>query len=301
MTAIKGVHPYADKYPMLSDAELSELTESIMANGLRQPIILTADGLILDGRNRAAACERAGVTPDTEIYDGDDLAEYVIDCNSSRRHMSTGARAMATALVLSADGRRNDGRWKRGSVDISESLNNANGSWRVYLSNAGTVIDFAPELAEQVTSGDLALDAAYKKACDARDAESRRKEAEAEAAREEAEAQAFITGEDPELAAQVGTTFQTYAEAVDIWKRRNKEAADKLRREQEAAAKAEKDRRDGIQRDADRLATLVKFIQYGEMFAAGHDYRSEVLAAMPAKAREQYLNYEPVFKEGLSQ
>ena len=115
---ITGVHPYAEKFPMLGDAELAELAESIAENGLRNPIVLTPDGLILDGRNRSAACERAGVSPTTIVYEGDDLAEYVIDCNSSRRHMSTGARAMATALVLQAAQRRKNGRWVRGSVDI---------------------------------------------------------------------------------------------------------------------------------------------------------------------------------------
>jgi len=30
------------------------------------------------------------------------------------------ARAMSTALVLEADGRRSDGRWKRGSIGIGE-------------------------------------------------------------------------------------------------------------------------------------------------------------------------------------
>ena len=99
---IRGVHPYAEKFPMLGEAELAELAESIAENGLRNPIVLTPDGLILDGRNRSAACERAGVSPTTIVYEGDDLAEYVIDCNSSRRHMSTGARAMATAAWQNA-------------------------------------------------------------------------------------------------------------------------------------------------------------------------------------------------------
>ena len=120
--SITGVHPYAEKFPMLGEAELAELAESIAENGLRNPIVLTPDGLILDGRNRSAACERAGVSPTTIVYEGDDLAEYVIDCNSSRRHMSTGARAMATALVLSEDGRRGEGRWRRGTVNQISDL-----------------------------------------------------------------------------------------------------------------------------------------------------------------------------------
>ena len=114
-------HPYADKFPMLPQGELEELAESIRENGLRQPIVITPDGLILDGRNRAAACGLVGIEPETVLYEGDDLAEYVIDCNVTRRNMSTGARAMATALVLAEDGRRGDGRWKRGSVHITDS------------------------------------------------------------------------------------------------------------------------------------------------------------------------------------
>lgn len=117
MTEITGVHPFTEKYPMLGESELAELSESIEANGLRSPIVVTPDGLVLDGRNRRAACERAEVEPDIEVYDGDDLAEYVIDCNSARRHMSTGARAMSTALVLSEDGKReDDGRWSYGQL-----------------------------------------------------------------------------------------------------------------------------------------------------------------------------------------
>ncbi|MBF6285399.1 hypothetical protein [Nocardia cyriacigeorgica] len=114
----------------------------------------------------------ADTEPVVEVYDGNDLAEYVIDCNSSRRHMSTGARAMSTALVLAADGRRGDGRWRRGSVDIGDSSNID--AWRKALNNAGTVLDHAPALAQEVVDGNLALDAAYRKACEARDAERRK-------------------------------------------------------------------------------------------------------------------------------
>ena len=112
---IIGVHPYTTKFPLLPDSELAELAESISTNGPRSPVVVTPDGLVLDGRNRLAACDLAGVKPDVVVYAGTDLAEYVIDANT-RRNMSTGARAMSTALVLDADGRRVDGRWKRGSV-----------------------------------------------------------------------------------------------------------------------------------------------------------------------------------------
>lgn len=172
-------HPYADAFPMLPESELLELAESIEANGLRSPIVVTTDGLILDGRNRAAACERIGITPATVVYEGEDLAEYVIDVNTSRRHMSTGARAMSTALVLQADGRREHGRWKRDSLgDSQRSLDSD--SFKEYLRRAGIVLDWLPDHAARVIAGDLALDAAYKQADDLR----RSKDAEKIRARE---------------------------------------------------------------------------------------------------------------------
>lgn len=160
---ITGIHPYADKFPMLPESELQELSDSIRSNGQRNPIITTPDGLIIDGRNRNKACEMAGVEPLTEVYEGDDIAEYVIDCNVTRRNMSTGARAMSTALVLAADGRRENGRWKRGSVgDISEVGNND--GWRKRLAEAGVVIDFKPDLVELVVTGQATLNDAFGQA-----------------------------------------------------------------------------------------------------------------------------------------
>ncbi len=239
---ITGVHPYADKFPMLPEPELAELAESIRANGLRNPIVLTPDGLILDGRNRAAACERVGVAPTTTVYEGDDLAEYVIDCNSSRRHMTTGARAMATAMVLADDGRREDGRWKRGSVlggDITESRN----TWKDALRTAGLILDHAPDLAQQIVSGDLPLDAAKRDAELRRDAERIRMEAEQRLAAEEADAKAFVEERSPDLAARVdGRDLQSFVEARDLWQRRNREEAARLKREREERDRAERER-----------------------------------------------------------
>lgn len=262
---ITGVHPYADKFPMLPDQELDELAESIKANGLRNPIVLTPDGLILDGRNRFAACERAGVTdPATTVYEGNDLAEYVIDCNSARRHMSTGSRAMASALVLEADGRRNAGRWKRGSVDIKKSLNSAD-DWRVLLTRAGAIIDHAPDLAEQVVTGSLALDAAYRAAVQNRDAERAALEAEERERAQEAEARAFVEQNAPDLAARVdGTDLQSYREAEDLWKRRNREEAEKRQKKREAEERERENYERDMRTEFTGIAeTVARFARYG--------------------------------------
>lgn len=239
MTAIQGIHPYADKFPMLPDSELEELAESIKQNGQRQPIVLTEGGLILDGRNRAKACEMVNVEPEVTVYDGDDLAEYVIDSNSSRRHMSNGARAMANALVLHADGKRKNGRWSYGRLN-SNDLGN---SMAEYVRQSGIILDYAPELSGQVVSGDLALDAAYRYAEERRDAERKKLEEQQRLEAEEADSRAFVEENAPDLAAQVGDVFQSYVEAHDVWKRRNREEAERIRREKAAKEHAERERR----------------------------------------------------------
>lgn len=159
---IQGVHPYADKFPMLPDSELEELAESIKAVGLLEPVVATPEGLLIDGRNRSRACELAGIEPTVTVYGGSDIAEQVIARNVTRRHMSTGARAMSTALVLSADGRRENGRWKRGSVDIGESHNIS--TWQDALKRCGVILDFKPDLSAKVIDGDVSLHDAFQQA-----------------------------------------------------------------------------------------------------------------------------------------
>jgi hypothetical protein len=90
------VHPAADVFPMMSDGELAKLGEDIKANGLRQPVIIWDDDhasgtLLLDGRNRLEAAERAGVDLD-RCYDrlclDDDPVAAIIGLNIHRRHLT---------------------------------------------------------------------------------------------------------------------------------------------------------------------------------------------------------------------
>jgi hypothetical protein len=58
------VHPAADLFPMMSDAELKELGEDIKKNGLEQPLVFwesESDYFLLDGRNRLDAMEVVGL------------------------------------------------------------------------------------------------------------------------------------------------------------------------------------------------------------------------------------------------
>lgn len=170
---VDGVHPFADQFPMLLPAEMDELVESIKANGLRNPIVLTRledRVLILDGRNRFAACQRAEVAPAFVFYEGDDLAQYVIDTNTTRRNLTTGQRAMATALVMRANGQwdKENHRWSnpggRGHKGDGHPSGLSRNTWREALSQCGVVLEWAEDMAEGVRDGGTPLNTAYTEA-----------------------------------------------------------------------------------------------------------------------------------------
>lgn len=175
------VHPVADLFPMLADDELAELAADIKARGQLQPIVLDADGRIIDGRNRLAACELAGVEPEFSTYDGDDPGGYALAVNIARRHLTKGQQAMVAA--------------KAGRVLKQNTVRAAAADQKVSaarLSYAGTVLEFATELADAVITGAMGLDKAYEVA---RERKTAADSTEAQLAR--------LRAEDPELADKV--------------------------------------------------------------------------------------------------
>ena len=92
------VHPAADVFPMMSHDEIDELKEDIKANGLLEGITLLHQGhglpILLDGRNRLEAMERAGVayTDQNEreerwLFNTDPIST-IISLNIKRRHLT---------------------------------------------------------------------------------------------------------------------------------------------------------------------------------------------------------------------
>jgi len=177
MTKWNGkIHEAAEMFPYLDDENFALLVESVRLHGIREPIVLTPDGTLIDGRNRALAAQEAGIEPPTWVEVGDPLA-LIRDANLRRRHMATGQQAMIEALLLVLEGRRKNGRWEDGSV---RGRSTAVKGWEMAMKHAGTVIDHAPDLVDAVINGEMKLDSAYNEA-------KSRKKAEEAAAQEEDE------------------------------------------------------------------------------------------------------------------
>ena len=244
MTTITGVHPYADAFPPASDEELDALTESVASVGLIHPIVVTPDGLVLDGRNRLVACERAGVEPQCVVREGsdDDYKEFVIGVNTTgrRESMTVQIAAAATALILGTEKRIN-GQWRRSSLGEDPNLTQA--KWKLALSQCGLVLDvLGPDALIQVRDGRSTLNAVYAAAQKAVREQEERRQREAEEAAAEAQAKEFIEANAPDLAAEVGgLAIHTYTEAFAVWEKRNREEAEARRREEamRIAARAE--------------------------------------------------------------
>lgn len=104
-------HPVAELFPLLEGDAFEELKADIRENGLRVPIVVTSNGVILDGRNRWRACQAVDAASRDSLpaksrlqYEVVDLpaasqADFVLSLNVHRRHLTTGQRAMLAARL----------------------------------------------------------------------------------------------------------------------------------------------------------------------------------------------------------
>jgi len=147
VSRVKDIHPVAALFPLLPDDELEELADDIRRNGLLHPIVLDADGVLIDGRNRLAACERARVEPTFTTLRGVDPVAYILAANVTRRHLSKGQRAMAMAKARLLSNQTQ--RQAAAEAGVSQSL----------FAQADAVVQHAPDLVDAVLAGARLYDA----------------------------------------------------------------------------------------------------------------------------------------------
>ena len=138
------------------------------------------EGKILDGRNRWAACQIAGVEPKTKEYTGDEPTAFAVSMNDRRRHMNKGALAAVAAELepfFAADAARRkkqtEGRPKKDAAKPEEKVPQVFARQRApqareeaaksvgvndrYVSDAKKVKQEAPEVFERLKAGKITL------------------------------------------------------------------------------------------------------------------------------------------------
>ena len=91
------LHEAAGETPQLTLEEYIALRERIKKNGQRTPILVTEDGLLVDGRHRLMAIFDIGSEPVTQIVDAEEAREVAFD-SELRRHQSKSQMAAFTVL-----------------------------------------------------------------------------------------------------------------------------------------------------------------------------------------------------------
>src|SRR4249919_2560311 len=134
----RQVHPVAALFRMLTADELKALAADIQERVQLQPIVLDSEGRVLDGRNRLAACELAGVEPQFTTYDGDDPDGYALAVNGLRRSQTTPQKAFVGADLYKL--------YKGDQTKIARAL----GIPQPRLAEALTILEWAPVEAEEV-------------------------------------------------------------------------------------------------------------------------------------------------------
>lgn len=166
-------HPACLAFPLLPEAELKELAADIKLRGLLNPVVLY-QGKVLDGRNRLAACEKAGVEPRFVEWEGEGSpTEWVIATNLIRRQLTASQRAVVAVDLLPVlereakeRQRRSRGRGKKGGKELPANSGKGKASQvaariaktnRQYVQDAKAIKESAPEVLEKIRAGELTI------------------------------------------------------------------------------------------------------------------------------------------------
>lgn len=169
-----SIHPIALKFPSLPPEEFEALKESIRQHGQFEPIVVSSDGQVLDGRHRYDACRELGIEPLTIPFEklvaaGDakeklTVEEFIFDSNMKRRHLTESQRAaVAAEFANMRQGERTDLEPSDNCPKVSQGraarlLEVSSKS----VGRAKKVKEKDPATFSKVKSGDLSLNAAVK-------------------------------------------------------------------------------------------------------------------------------------------
>jgi hypothetical protein len=166
------VHPIAEIFPLLTGQDFEKFKLDIKQQGQREPAVLNADGVLLDGRNRERACNDLGIELQTRTRrenEGTSDADFIWSVNVHRRHLTGDQRS---ALVMKFEDAKKAESHERSRQNLKQNSDVAKtpprGKTRERLAKeakvsphkirqAATVKKHAPELLEKVERGEMPL------------------------------------------------------------------------------------------------------------------------------------------------
>lgn len=159
MSADVQIHPVANLFPRMGDAEFNELVNDIAKHGQREAV-WTHKGALIDGRHRWEACARLRIPCESREYEGDDVTAFVVSLNLKRRHLSESQRAMVAANMATLGEGRPSPTASIEAVSQQEAADLLNVSRSAVQRAAKVRDDGAPELVEAVQAGTVSVSAA---------------------------------------------------------------------------------------------------------------------------------------------
>lgn len=165
-------HEVSSFFPLMEGKEFEQLKTDIADNGLLESIWLHPNGSIIDGRNRHRACIETETKPKfrTWNYEGS-LVSFAVSLNLHRRHLTSSQWAVIALDVLPMLEKEARDRQRGGQAGIllSQKVDQANDGRaaqqaaemfqtnRQYISDAKALQNEAPDLLEQVRSGEKTI------------------------------------------------------------------------------------------------------------------------------------------------
>lgn len=190
---IKGYHPACMALPDLAADDYDALKQSLKKHGQANELLVTEDGLLIDGRHRLLALDELGLDPRYRTVTTDPW-DWVVANNIAHRHMTVGQKAAFADIYRTHHNIEAKKRQTRKPVNsVQENFPEQNGQARdtaaatvgvsgKSVDHIRTVKQHEPELYEQVRSGEMALNKAYtqaRKTQKAKDANAAPKETKA--------------------------------------------------------------------------------------------------------------------------
>lgn len=168
-------HPRADVVPLPDPDTYNQMLEDIERRGIRVPLEITADGLVIDGRTRLRIAGTLGLPEvPVRVIETDDPFDYMVRAALMRRDLTQSQKAMLSIYLpeyqkakAEAAARQSPGRPRNADTNVrdndapktraADAIASVAGVSGSYIRKAEAVAQRAPELVEPILRGEMTV------------------------------------------------------------------------------------------------------------------------------------------------